>query len=45
VGMDNTRRRLKEMIGAEVVIESTVGEGTTARVVIPRRGADEEVNK
>jgi len=41
VGMDNTRRRLKEMIGAEVVIESTVGEGTTARVVIPRRGADE----
>ena len=37
VGMDNTRRRLKEMIGAEVVIESTVGEGTTARVVIPRR--------
>lgn len=41
VGMDNTRRRLKEMIGAEVVIESTMGEGTTARVVIPRRGSHE----
>ncbi|MCR5225851.1 MAG: histidine kinase [Eubacterium sp.] len=41
VGMDNTRRRLKEMIGAEVVIESTVGEGTTARVVIPRKESDE----
>ena len=37
VGMENTRRRLKEMIGAEVVIESAVGEGTTARVVIPRQ--------
>lgn len=36
VGMENTRRRLLEMIGAEVVITSVVGEGTTARVVIPR---------
>ena len=44
VGMDNTRRRLKEMIGAEVVIESTVGEGTTARVVIPRREPDKETS-
>ena len=42
VGMDNTRRRLKEMIGADVVIESTVGEGTTARVVIPRDESDKE---
>ncbi len=42
VGMDNTRRRLKEMVGAEVVIESTVGEGTTARVLIPRRESEKE---
>ena len=36
VGMDNTRKRLKEMCGAELVITSKVGEGTAARVIIPK---------
>ena len=36
VGMDNTRKRLKEMCGAELVITSKVGEGTVARVIIPK---------
>ena len=40
VGMDNTRTRLKEMCGGEVVIESTVGEGTTARIILPKEGQD-----
>ena len=30
VGMENTRIRLKEMCGGEVVIESKIGEGTCA---------------
>jgi sensor histidine kinase YesM len=37
VGMENTKRRLKEMCGAEIVIESEVGKGTTARVIIPKK--------
>ena len=36
VGMENTRKRLKEMCGADIVIESRIGEGTTARVIIPK---------
>ncbi len=36
VGMENTKKRLKEMCGADIVIESRVGEGTTARVIIPK---------
>ena len=39
IGMENTRRRLKDMCNAEVVITSTVGEGTTAKIIIP---ADKE---
>ena len=41
VGMENTKKRLKEMCGADIVIESRVGEGTTARVIIPK---DKEKN-
>lgn len=36
IGMENTRRRLKDMCNAEVNITSVVGEGTTARIIIPR---------
>ena len=36
VGMENTRKRLKDMGNADIVIESTAGIGTTARVIIPK---------
>ena len=36
VGMENTRRRLKEMCNARVEITSTIGEGTVAKVIIPK---------
>ncbi len=36
VGMENTKRRLKDMCNADVVITSAVGEGTTAKIIIPR---------
>ena len=36
VGMENTKKRLHDMCGAEIVITSTVGEGTTARVILPK---------
>ena len=36
IGMENTRTRLKEMCGGEIFIESTVGEGTTATITLPR---------
>ena len=42
VGMENTRKRLKEMCGAEIIIESKVGKGTTARVIIPKKEGKNE---
>lgn len=42
IGMENTRKRIKDMCGGEVIIESTVGEGTTARVILPKEGQDHE---
>ena len=36
VGMENTKKRLMDMCNADIVIESKVGEGTTARVIIPK---------
>jgi signal transduction histidine kinase len=42
VGMENTRRRLKEMCGGEVKIESTPGEGTVATVILPKEGQKHE---
>ena len=36
IGMENIRRRLEEMCNAEVVINSVIGEGTVARVIIPK---------
>ena len=37
VGMENTKRRIKEMCGGEVIIESEIGKGTKARVIIPKK--------
>ena len=37
IGMENARKRLKELCGADVIITSAVGEGTKARVVIPKQ--------
>lgn len=42
VGMDNIKRRLKEMCGAEVLIESVIGEGTTAKIIIPKENNEGE---
>ena len=36
VGMKNTKRRLKDMCGADVVITSVIGERTTAKIIIPK---------
>ena len=36
VGMENTKKRLHDMCGGEVKIESVVGEGTTATVILPK---------
>ena len=41
VGTENTRKRLKEMCDAELIITSRVGEGTTARVIIPKKRRNE----
>ena len=41
VGMENTRKRLKEMCGADIIITSKIGEGTTARVIIPKERRNE----
>ena len=38
VGMENTRQRLKELCDGEVVIESTIDVGTTAKVILPKSG-------
>ena len=37
VGMENTMRRIKEMCGGEVVIESKIDVGTTARLILPKK--------
>ena len=42
VGMENTQRRLRDMCGGEVRIKSTVGEGTTATVILPKKGQNNE---
>lgn len=41
VGMENVRQRLKEMINAEVIIESKIGEGTVATIVIPKENPEQ----
>ena len=41
VGMENTRKRLKDMCDADIVITSKPGEGTTVRVIIPKKKKEE----
>ena len=36
IGMENTKKRLRDMCGADVIITSVVGEGTQAKVIIPK---------
>ena len=36
IGMENIKKRLKDMCSAEIVIESEPGRGTTAKVIIPK---------
>ena len=40
VGMENTRRRIADLCGGSVTIESTPGEGTVATVILPKSGQD-----
>ncbi len=42
VGMENTKRRLREMCGGEIRIESVVGEGTVVTVILPKEGQKNE---
>lgn len=42
VGMENTKKRLRDMCGGEVIIESKIGEGTTAKVILPKEGQHNE---
>ena len=42
VGMENTKRRIRELCGGEIKIESTVGKGTTATVTLPKEGQHHE---
>lgn len=42
VGMENTRSRLKEMCDGTVNIESTVDVGTTATIILPKEGQNNE---
>ena len=44
VGMENTRKRLKDLCGAEVITESVIGEGTATRVILPKEGQKHEDN-
>ena len=42
IGMENTKKRLRDMCGGEVRIESVVGEGTTATVILPKEDQPNE---
>ena len=42
IGMENTRTRLKEMCGGRLDIQSTVGEGTTVTIILPK---EEQTNE
>lgn len=42
IGMENIRTRLKEMCNAEIIINSKIGEGTVATVVLPKEDQNNE---
>lgn len=37
IGMENTKKRLKDMCDADVIVTSEPDKGTTAKVIIPKR--------
>ena len=42
VGMENTKKRLHDMCGGEVIITSEIGKGTKAKVILPKEGQIDE---
>ena len=44
VGMENTRKRLKDMCDASIVYESEIGKGTTVRIILPKSGQQKGEN-
>lgn len=42
VGMENTKKRLRDLCDARVEITSVIGEGTTAKVILPKEGQPNE---
>ncbi len=38
VGMENTKRRVRDMCGGEIMVESRIDEGTTVRIILPKAG-------
>ena len=42
IGMENTKKRLHDLCGARVEITSVIGEGTTAKVILPKEGQPNE---
>lgn len=40
IGIKNTKERLKSMCSGELIIESKIGEGTVAKVIIPKKVGD-----
>ncbi len=42
IGMENTKRRLKDMCDADIITESEIGKGTTTTVIIPKKKENDE---
>ncbi len=42
VGMGNTKKRLHDICGGEVIVTSVIGKGTTAKVILPKEGQTHE---
>ena len=38
VGMENTKRRVRDLCGGEIMVESRIDEGTSVRIVLPKAG-------
>ena len=38
VGIENTENRLRDMMGADLSIDSTIGQGTVATITIQKKG-------
>jgi sensor histidine kinase YesM len=42
VGVSNITKRLKSMVNAGIDVQSTIGEGTTVTIKIPKKDEDKE---